>query len=161
MTPDEADGVWRMMLDIWPQREVTEGQVAVWVIELSRMDRDLVLRALEDLKRTEEWFPSIAKVLETVQVKAHHRRLEQNTATQRRMLSAPTIGREEALAKIRELRARNPLGARAKIDPKWKGIPRLRRSKFVPPPCTETDCAKCGSGPVVDRGGYEKSQVPR
>lgn len=160
MTDDEAAQVWDLMLDIWPHREPTDGMAAIWIAELVRHDRESVLHTLEQLKRTEEWFPSVAKVLEGIRLYQHNRQLEQRSAQQRRELASPAIGRDEALAKLEELKARRPLGSRPVIDPKWKGIPRKKRSKFVPPPCTEPDCSTCGTGPVVDRGGYDKSEVP-
>ena len=66
MQDHEVGEVLNALDSLWQNKPLDRGARAVWGAELSRHDRGLVMGAVMDLLKTEDWRPSLAKILGAV-----------------------------------------------------------------------------------------------
>jgi hypothetical protein len=157
MEREDKRRVMRVLVAAWPNAELSDDSVALWYQRLERIPADAGMAVASLLVDELQWFPTISQFTDRYRDLLRNAQLEENF----RELEAPQLSPEEQAANVERLKELlEQVGTRANIDPKWKGIPRRKRPRFIPPPCTEPDCSQCGTGPVVDRGGYNPAEVP-
>lgn len=140
------------MRSTWPHREFDDGQVLIWTRELAKWDFDMVSAAIDVLTRTEEWFPSVNKVLDQTQAAMRRRYEQRRELAQQRELDVGRYPEDRAQANIASIR--EMLTGIERPAPKPEAVE--RRSRPAPPFCPEADHRMCHAGParvLVDAQG--------
>lgn len=89
----------------WPKYELPDETAALWASQLTRV---LVVDALEaaaQIARTDEWFPSLARFVETVQICARRRAADAaHAGRQLQSDNSPVVNNVEGAAWVRRVR---------------------------------------------------------
>lgn len=92
MTYDDSVSVLSFMMAAWPSmKSMADDAANLWVHDLQSLDLDISLTALERMRRTEEFPPSLAKFLGAYQA------LAPRTFHEARALEAPKFGDQGVL----------------------------------------------------------------
>lgn len=77
MTKDEFGSLMDYMTATWPRHQLTPEQVAAWGLRVQSFDARDARAAVDALALTDEFFPSIARFVETCQCAARARMAEE------------------------------------------------------------------------------------
>ena len=102
MTGQEIQQAIMFLNESWPQKPLGEATAGLWGAELAGHDARAVFAALMSLARTEEWRPSLAKILKTINRSRNEGKIGAGEVLDRRALP-PGTGDIVSAERIAEL----------------------------------------------------------
>lgn len=104
MNERETSAVLAMLSAAWPNHELTKPTIALWARHLQHTVPADAMAAADLIVKTDEWFPSIARFMETVRARARSRVGHSQTAAIGAGDDPPLEG-DDAKAALEKVRA--------------------------------------------------------
>lgn len=101
MNQHEVSEVIAEMSATWPQREMTQPEVQMWVAELVPLRATTAIVAVRELRKVCDWMPTHSQFLISYQAVSRREALEQASLPES---TAPVTSKDRALAAIAEVR---------------------------------------------------------